>query len=196
MRKTFLCVVLAIISIFSFSLWACSPAGDTGPVANAELDEYNQIVNQIKDVFTQDLTQPQPMSKGVSTGVSAFNSTVLLESSNQDAISLMFSKMNSDSTKKQSQDDDYYAYGIDFSTMTARIAGYAANNFFKVSSFYDLNILMDYGGNTVINACVKKENNIIKTYIFIIKVCLLEIRYLPPLKIRMVNFSKNIIMLR
>ncbi|MBR2322690.1 MAG: hypothetical protein IKA54_03760 [Clostridia bacterium] len=190
MKKTLFCIILAIISIFSFSFVACNPGGeDPGPVANAELDEYNQIVNQMKDVFTQVSNQPASIvsnrlaSTGADTlmkanngygekklngvtGASLYNSQALLTSSNESIISNMFAIMNADLTKKESNDMDYYAYGIDFSTMTARIAGYAANNYFKVSSFYGLNILMDYGGNTVINASVEKEGNTIKTYLF------------------------------
>lgn len=164
MKRTILCIFLIIVSIFSFVLWGCSPdkdKGDKGPVANAELDEYNQIVNQMKDVFAQTSNQPELMS-----ATSKTPSWTLFSSSKEDAISTMFAMMQTDSTKKESSDSDYYAYGIDFSTMTARIAGYAANNFFKVSSFYGLNILMDYGGSTIINACVQKQDSTIKTYIY------------------------------
>ncbi len=163
MKKTIICLFLMLISILSISFGACAPGdgnGNTPPVANAELDEYNQIVNQMKSVFTQNSTQPQTMSANFC------NSQVFSASSQQTAISTMFAMMEADSSKKETMDMDYYAYGIDFSTMTARIAGYAANNFFRVSSFYDLNFLMDYGGSTVINACVKKEENVIKTYLF------------------------------
>ncbi|MBQ9781940.1 MAG: hypothetical protein IJW26_01995, partial [Clostridia bacterium] len=177
MKKTLLCIILAIISIFSFLFVACSPGndGDTGPVANAELDEYNQIVYQMKDVFAQVSNQPATMSanalmnannvNGV-TGASLYDSQASFVSSKESLISGMFTMMNDDSSKKESNDMDYYAYGIDFSTMTARIAGYAANNYFKVSSFYGLNILMDYGGNTIINASVEKDGETIKTYLF------------------------------
>ncbi len=161
MKKTILCIFLILVSIFSLSLWGCAP-GDPGPVANAELDEYNQIVSQMKDVFSENSNQAQPMSASRKTT----NSMALFSSSDEDKISNMFAMMEADSTKKESDDSDYYAYGIDFSTMTARIAGYAANNYFRVSSFYDINILMDYGGNTVINTCVQKEGNTIKTYLF------------------------------
>ena len=161
MKKKILCIILIIVSMFSFTLWACSPDGDKGPVANAELDEYNQIVSQMKDVFAQTSNQPELMS-----AKSKEPSLTLFSSSNEDEISNMFAMMEADSTKKESSDSDYYAYGIDFSTMTARIAGYAANNYFRVSSFYGLNILMDYGGSTVINASVKKEGNKIMTYLF------------------------------
>lgn len=172
MKKTFLCIILALIAIFSFTLVACSPnKGGGGPVANAELDEYNQIVCQMKNVFTQDYIEPidtfssAKESRGVSTKLGLYDA-VLYNSAQETAIESMFTMMMSDSSKKESMDMDYYAYGIDFSTMTARIAGYAANNFFRVSSFYGLNILMDYGGNTIINASVSKEENVIKTYLF------------------------------
>lgn len=184
MKKTLFCIILAIISIFSFTFVACRQSkggGDTGPVANSELDEYNQIVDQMKDVFNQVSNQPASMSantlmnanigngekqlNGV-MGASLYNTQPLYTSSKENLISGMFATMNADSTKKESNDMDYYAYGIDFSTMTARIAGYAANNYFKASSFYGLNILMDYGGNTIINASVEKEDNTIKTYLF------------------------------
>ena len=159
MKKTFLCIILAIISIFSFTFVACSPSGgggggNPGPVANAELDEYNQIVNQIKNVFTQKSSGEQPMS------------AELFASSQESAIDTMFAMMNADASKEESADSDYYAFGIDFSTMTARIAGYAANNYFKLSSFYGVNILMEYGGSTIINASVEKEGDVLKTYIF------------------------------
>ena len=156
MKKALLCIILAIISIFSFTFVACGPngGGNPGPVANAELDEYNQIVNQIKDVFAEKTVGEQPMSAKV------------FASSQESAIDTMFAMMNADTSKAVSEDNDYYAFGIDFSTMTARIAGYAANNYFKLSSFYGVNILMDYGGSTIINASVEKEDDILKTYIF------------------------------
>ena len=118
MKKTLLCIILAIISIFSFTFVACSPSGgggggNPGPVANAELDEYNQIVSQIKDVFTQKTVGEQPLS------------AELYASSQESAIDTMFAMMNADTSKAVSEDNDYYAFGIDFSTMTARIAGYA-----------------------------------------------------------------------
>ncbi len=185
MKKMLLCLMLALISIFSFTLLACGPkgggGGPSGPVANAELDEYNQIVDQMKEVFAQVSNQPATMSlasltsannlnsantKMSTKSASLYNSQELFASSNESLISGMFTMMDTDSTKKESNDMDYYAYGIDFSTMTARIAGYAANNYFKVSSFYGLNILMDYGGNTIINASVEKEDSVIKTYLF------------------------------
>ncbi len=186
MKKTLLCIILAIISICSFTFVACSPSkggggGDTGPVANVELDEYNQIVDQMKAVFAQVSNQPASMSANTlmkanngngekqlngTMGASLYNSQTYIASSKESLISGMFAMMDGDSSKKESNDMDYYAYGIDFSTMTARIAGYAANNYFKVSSFYGLNILMDYGGNTIINASVEKEGNTIKTYLF------------------------------
>ena len=161
MKKTILCIILMIVAAFSFALAGCGPAGgDNRPVANAELDEYNQIISQMKDVFTQEPNEAEPMSARVG------NSPSLFSSYQQTPISNMFSIMEADSSKEESEDADYYAYGIDFSTMTARIAGYAANHYFKLASFYDVNILMDYGGNTVINACVQKEGNTIKTYLF------------------------------
>ncbi len=177
MKKTFLCLILIIISIFSFTFAACKPNddGDNRPVANAELDEYNQIVSQMKDVFAKSSNQPEAISatslkstKSAKSSISTslFSSQVLAASAQENALSNMFEMMQADSTKKESTDMDYYAYGIDFSTMTARIAGYAANNYFKVASFYGLNILMDYGGNTLINASVTKEENVIKTYLF------------------------------
>ena len=181
MKKYLLCIALVLVSIFSFTFVACSPNKDNGPVANAELDEYNQIVYQMKDVFAQ--VSNQPASGNANTlmkannenfekhlngamSTSLYNSQALFTSSQESLISSMFTMMDTDSTKTESNDMDYYAYGIDFSTMTARIAGYAANNYFKVSSFYGLNILMDYGGNTIINASVEKEGNTIKTYLF------------------------------
>ena len=161
MKKTILCIILILVSIFSFNLAACSPnKPDEGPVANAELDEYNQIVSQMKVVFAQSPSQASAMS------TMANNEAQLFASTEETAIESMFAMMEGDSTKKESADADYYAYGIDFSTMTARIAGYAANNFFKVSSFYGLNILMDYGGSNLINASVEKVGNTIKTYLF------------------------------
>ncbi len=185
MKKTLLCLILALISIFSFTLVACGPngggGGPSGPVANAELDEYNQIVDQMKDVFAQVSNQPASTSANTlmksnngkgekqlngTNGASLYNSQALFASSKESLISGMFTMMDADSSKVESNDTDYYAYGIDFSTMTARIAGYAANNYFKVSSFYGLNILMDYGGSTVINASVEKEGSTIKTYLF------------------------------
>ncbi len=185
MKKTLCCIILALISIFSFTFVACSPkgggGGPSGPVANAELDEYNQIVEQMKDVFAQVANQPASMSANAlakanngngekqlngAMGASLYNSQTYIASSKESLISGMFAMMDGDSSKKESDDTDYYAYGIDFSTMTARIAGYAANNYFKVSSFYGLNILMDYGGNTIINASVEKEGSTIKTYLF------------------------------
>ena len=162
MKKRFLSIILILVSIFCFLLWGCGPDGVEGPVENAELDEYNQIVSQMKEVFAENSSQAQPLSLTSKTP----NAAALFSSSNEDEISNMFAMMVADSSKKESSDSDYYAYGIDFSTMTARIAGYAANNFFRTSSFYDVNILMDYGGNTVINTCVKKEENTIKTYLF------------------------------
>ena len=161
MKKTILCIILILVSIFSFTLAACSPnKPDEGPVANAELDEYNQIVSQMKVVFAQSPSQASAMS------TMANNEAQLFASTEETAIESMFAMMEGDSTKKESADADYYAYGIDFSTMTARIAGYAANNFFQVSSFYGLNILMDYGGSNLINASVEKVGNTIKTYLF------------------------------
>lgn len=166
MRKKFFYFVLLLILIFSFSLVACGPNrenGDSKPVANAELDEYNQIVNQMKGVFLKNSNQEEAISV---MSAKAYNVSTLSLTSKETAISNMFEVMTADSSKKESKDMDYYAYGIDFSTMTARIAGYAANNFFREPSFYGLNILMDYGGNTIINASVTKEGNVIKTYLF------------------------------
>lgn len=160
MKKTLLTLLLLLVSIFSLTLGACFGGGDDGPVANAELDEYNQIVSLMKDVFTKESEPVEPMSAKADGGISLYAMI------NESAIDSMFNVMVADSSKKESSDADYYAYGIDFSTMTARIAGYAANHFFKLESFYNVNILMDYGGSTIINACVQKEGNTIKTYLF------------------------------
>ena len=162
MKKRILCIILVLGMVLSLGLFACSP-GSSGPVANAELDEYNQIVSQMKDAFSQSSVSGQSASV---MSAKPQNALTLSSSSKETAISNMFEEMTTDSSKKESTDMDYYAYGIDFSTMTARIAGYAANNFFKLSSFYGVNILMDYGGNTVINASVEKEGDVIKTYLF------------------------------
>lgn len=167
MKKLILCILLLFACIFSFTFAACGPQGDDGaPVVNSELDEYNQIVNQMKDVFTQTSNQPEPMSANSIPRTTSFSSPVIFANSQESKLSDMFALMEADSTKKESTDRDYYAYGIDFSTMTAKIAGYAANNFFSVSSFYGLNILMDYGGGTVINASVTKDSDVVKTYLF------------------------------
>lgn len=174
MKKTLCCIILALISIFSFTFVACSPkggGGPSGPVANAELDEYNQIVDQMKGVFNQTSAtaysaKSESRAKSNAPTKNSLFSAQTYASAEQNAITNMFNMMSSDTGKKETSDMDYYAYGIDFSTMTARIAGYAANNFFKVSSFYGLNISMDYGGGTVINASVAKEDNVIKTYLF------------------------------
>ncbi len=172
MRRKILIIIFSILCVCFVS--ACDCNKEKGPVPNAELDEYNQIVSQMKDAFSQvdnqagkqtDNTESAQVKAGASN-LSTYAMTFSNVIEQQDEMSQMFTLMESDLSKKESQDMDYYAYGIDFSTMTARIAGYGANHFFDASTFYGLNILMDYGSDTLINASVKKDGDIIKTYLY------------------------------